>query len=228
MGYIGPYGTAEDTGSAPWHNAARDYEPKVDVSYTMGKHAMKFGFSYNRYDKNQQVFGDSQGNFSPSSTTNDALMDLLLGIAGSYSQLNDAPIRHWVNQTPSAYAEDNWHVTPRFSLQLGIRYDALPHAWERNNAQSNFDPSYYNQSEVPIWTAAGHHRSVQPVGSDSEQPVGSSAAVLSQRHSRRRHGRLPARRSGEQVQHLAAPYRVLRGHVRKRQDGSARRLRHVL
>ena len=155
MGYLGPYGTAEDTGSAPWHNAARDYEPKLDISYTMGKHAMKYGFSYNRYDKNQQVFGDSQGNFGPSSTTNDSLMDLLLGIAGGYNQLNDAPIRHWVNQTPSAYIEDNWHMTPRFSLQLGFRYDALPHAWERNNAQSNFDPSYYIPSELPIWTAAG-------------------------------------------------------------------------
>ena len=48
-------------GNAPWHNAAEDYEPKVDVSYTSGKHAMKFGFSYNRYTKNQQVYGDAQG-----------------------------------------------------------------------------------------------------------------------------------------------------------------------
>ena len=82
MGYFGPYGVAEDTGSAPWHNAARDYEPKVDISYTMGKHAMKYGFSYNRYDKNQQIFGDSQGNYSPSGTTNDGAMDLLLGLTG--------------------------------------------------------------------------------------------------------------------------------------------------
>ena len=55
--------TAEDMGSAPWHNAAQDYEPKVDISYTKGKHAMKFGFSYNRYTKNQQLFGDSEGNY---------------------------------------------------------------------------------------------------------------------------------------------------------------------
>ena len=27
----------------------------------------------------------------------------------------EAPIRHYVNQTPSAYAMDNWHVTPRLS-----------------------------------------------------------------------------------------------------------------
>src|SRR5579859_4594085 len=59
-GWGGPYYVAEDQGSAPWHNAAQDYEPKADISYTMGKHAMKFGFSYNRYTKNQQLFGDTE------------------------------------------------------------------------------------------------------------------------------------------------------------------------
>ena len=155
MGYLGPYGTAEDTGSAPWHNAAEDYEPKVDLSYTMGKHAMKFGFSYNRYTKNQQLFGDEQGDYSPSSTTNDSLMDILLGLTSSYSQYQAVPIRHYVNQTPSVYAMDNWHVTPRLTLQLGLRYDALPHAWERQNQLANFDPTTYNQSELPVWTTAG-------------------------------------------------------------------------
>ncbi len=154
-GYIGPYGVAEDTASAPWHNAAEDFEPRVDVSYTMGKHAMKYGFSYNRYTKNQQLFGDEQGYFNPSSTTNDSLMDILLGLTGSYSQFQAVPIRHYVNQTPSAYVMDNWHVTPRLSLQIGLRYDALPHAWERSNDVSNFDPNAYNFGGLPIWTSAG-------------------------------------------------------------------------
>jgi len=155
MGYFGPYGTAEDTGSAPWHNAAEDYEPKIDISYTMGKHAMKFGFSYNRYTKNQQLFGDEQGNYSPSSTTNDSFMDMLLGLTGGYSQFQAVPIRHYVNQTPSAYAMDNWHVTPRLTLQLGLRYDALPHAWERSQQVANFNPAAYNQSNAPIWKSDG-------------------------------------------------------------------------
>jgi len=155
MNYMGPYGVAEDTGSAPWHNAAEDYEPKVDVSYTAGKHAMKFGFSYNRYTKNQQLFGDEQGYYSPSGTTNDSLMDLLLGLTGGYSQYQAVPIRHYVNQTPSAYVMDNWHMTPRLSLQLGLRYDALPHAWERQNEVANFNPAAYNQTAAPVWTNSG-------------------------------------------------------------------------
>jgi outer membrane receptor protein involved in Fe transport len=85
----------------------------------MGKHAMKFGFSYNRYTKNQQLFGDEQGDYSQGQLSNDGLMDMLMGLSGSYSQYQAVPIRHYVNQTPSAYAMDNWHVTPRLSLQLG-------------------------------------------------------------------------------------------------------------
>ncbi len=152
-GFGNPYGTAEQTGSAPWHNAAQDYEPKVDISYTSGRHAMKFGFSYNRYTKNQQLFGETQGDIGFNALSNDGAMDMLMGVGGTWSQLQAAPIRHYVNQTPSVYAMDNWHVTPRLSLQLGLRYDALPHAWERSNAVSNFDPDLYLQSATPTWNA---------------------------------------------------------------------------
>ncbi len=168
-GWGNPYNVAEDMGSDPWHNAARDYEPKVDVSYTMGKHAMKFGFSYNRYTKNQQLFGDSEGNFSFGNKTNDSFMDMLLGITGGYSQYQALPIRHYVNQTPSAYVMDNWHVTPRLSLQLGLRYDALPHAWERSNQVANFDPTLYQSSQTPVWKSDG---SLDPNGPGFQQVNG--------------------------------------------------------
>jgi carboxypeptidase family protein len=160
-GFGAPYYTAEDMGSAPWHNAAEDYEPKVDISYTMGKHAMKYGFSYNRYTKNQQLFGDAEGDVSQGQLSNDGLMDMLMGLSGSYSQYQAVPIRHYVNQTPSAYAMDNWHVTPRLTLQLGLRYDALPHAWERSNQVANFDPANYLSSQAPIWESNG---SLDPTG----------------------------------------------------------------
>jgi hypothetical protein len=154
-GWGTPYNTSEGQGSAPWHNAAEDYMPKVDVSYTEGKHSMKFGFSYNRYTKNQQLFGNVMGTVGFGSLTNDSFMDMLLGLTKSYGQFAAAPIRHYVNQTPSVYAMDNWHVTPRLSLQLGLRYDALPHAWERSNAVSNFDPALYYSSQSPQWNGDG-------------------------------------------------------------------------
>ncbi len=172
-----PYGTNLEMGSAPWHNAAEDYEPKVDVSYTTGKHGLKFGFSYNRYTKNQQLFGNGNGLYTFKGNNNvqytsnqdqancaasaggcvqgDAIMDMLLGLAGSYNQQRALPIRHYVNQTPSVYAMDTWHVSPRLSLQLGFRYDALPQAWERNNYVANFNPAHFQSTLTPNWNTDG-------------------------------------------------------------------------
>jgi len=150
------YGVQENPGSAPWHNAAGDLEPKVDVSYTVGKHAMKFGASYNRYTKNQKLFLNAEGTFTfAGPISGDPMMDMLLGLPTGYSESEAAPIRHYVNQTPSVYAMDTWKVTPRLSLQLGLRYDALPFAWERNNLVANFDPTSYLSSQAPIFKSSG-------------------------------------------------------------------------
>jgi hypothetical protein len=160
-GFGAPYYTAEDMGSAPWHNAAEDYDPKVDISWTHGVHAFKFGYGYNRYTKNQQLFGDPEGDFGFNALSNDGIMDFLMGVAGSFSQFQSLPIRHYVNQTNSVYANDNWHVTRNLSLQIGFRYDALPHAYERNNAIANFNPAVYSPTATPLWLPNG---SIDPAG----------------------------------------------------------------
>ncbi len=85
MNWGGIYGVQENPGSAPWHNAAQDLMPKGDVSYTVGKHAMKFGVSYNRYTKNQKLFLSAQGNNTFSGATGDPFMDMVLGLStGGY------------------------------------------------------------------------------------------------------------------------------------------------
>jgi hypothetical protein len=156
-GFGGPYWTAEDTATEPYHNAAQDYEPKVDISYTTGRHQFKFGFSYNRYTKNQMLYGDAQGDYGMGTLSNDGVMDMLMGIPTGYSQAQAAPIRHYVNQTTSFYAMDNWHFTNRLTLQLGLRYDALPHGWERQNLVGDFQQQLYNTNpaDAPIWDASG-------------------------------------------------------------------------
>jgi len=164
MGFGSTLGQSEDTATEPYHNAAQDFSPKVDVSYTKGKHQFKFGFSYNRYTKNQMLYGDAQGNYSWGNQSGDTLMDVPLGIPTGYSQNQQAPIRHYANSTPSVYAQDNWHITPRFSLQLGIRYDALPHTWERQNLLGNFNQSTYQTGpgSAPVWNTDGTISSTSP------------------------------------------------------------------
>ena len=163
---LGSYGTAFDPWSQPWKNAAFDYAEVFGLSVSHGKHAMKFGGGYNRYIKNQQLFGNTNGYFNfndgwtaatsdtpahpnTAGLTGDSYIDFLMGLSTGYSQLQTQDIRHYVNQTLSAYAEDNWHINPRLSLQYGIRYDALPHAWERNNRLASFDPRQYQAALTP-------------------------------------------------------------------------------
>ncbi|MFZ1012785.1 MAG: hypothetical protein WAN28_05520, partial [Terracidiphilus sp.] len=176
-------GASLSTGYGAWHNAAQDYEPRVDLSITRGKHAMKFGFSYNRYTKNQQLQADAAGDYgfgqNQTGTGNggnagDPFMSMLLGLSSSYSQPQSMAIRHYVNQTPSAYVYDNWKTTPRLSLQIGLRYDALPHAWERNNAIENFEPSQYINNPV-IWSTA-FAGAIDPTSPGVQTPPGFGGA----------------------------------------------------
>jgi len=176
-------GAAMQTGYGAWHNAAQDYEPRVDLSVTRGKHAMKFGFSYNRYTKNQQLQADAAGDYqfgqNQTGTGNggnagDPFMSQLLGLATQYSQPQSMAIRHYVNQTPSVYVYDNWKTTPRLSLQLGLRYDALPHAWERNNAIENFEPSQYINNPV-IWSTK-FSGAIDPTSPGVQTPAGFGGA----------------------------------------------------
>jgi hypothetical protein len=145
-------------GNDPWTNGAEDFAEVYGLSVSKGKHQMKFGGGYNRYTKNQVIGKDSEGDYtfddkSTSVLTGDSYLDFLLGLATNFNQANANPINHYVNQTTSVYAQDNWHVNSRLSLQYGFRYDLMPHVWERNNQVSNFEPELYQTGVAPTFNA---------------------------------------------------------------------------
>ena len=67
-------------------------------------------------------------------------------MASSFSQLEYLYGKHWVNNNYSGYGIDNWHVSPRLTLNLGLRYDGMPHAFERYDKFANFVIGDYNTS----------------------------------------------------------------------------------
>jgi hypothetical protein len=79
----------------------------------------------------------------------------MLGDASSFTQLQYLYNKHWVNNNYGAYFNDNWHVTPQLTLNIGLRYDGLPHAFERYNQFANFVPADYNAALGNPVTAAG-------------------------------------------------------------------------
>ncbi|HEY4011182.1 MAG TPA: carboxypeptidase regulatory-like domain-containing protein, partial [Acidobacteriaceae bacterium] len=146
----GPLGTTYTVIYWPWHNSFLDYQFRDDVSKIVGKHALKFGFSYMRMDKNQQLQADTEGDygFNGSNFSHNSYGNFLLGFASSYAQLQTQRTGHYVNNTYSFYADDNWHATPRLTLMLGLRYDAMPHVFDKFNQLANFNPAAYNAADA--------------------------------------------------------------------------------
>ncbi|WP_031498314.1 TonB-dependent receptor [Bryobacter aggregatus] len=114
-----------------------------NLSWTRGKHEMKFGVFVQRSAANSYETGQPGGdyNFSGNFTslmdpsaaskgimnqripnTGAGLADLLLGYTDS-STLNQYP-RFYTRQTNySFFAQDNWRVSRRLTLNLGLRYE---------------------------------------------------------------------------------------------------------
>jgi hypothetical protein len=132
----------------PWKNGYEGFDWRDDLSWTKGLHQFKFGFSWLHDYKNQQLQYNTQGTaiFNSSSFSKDSYVNFLLGDASTFEQLNYLFGKHWVNNNYGFYFQDNWHIQPRLTLNLGLRFDGLPHAFERYNKFANFVQADYNTS----------------------------------------------------------------------------------
>jgi hypothetical protein len=149
-GQPGSIGTTYTVIYWPWHNSFLDYQIRDDLSKIVGKNALKFGFSYMRADKNQQLQADTEGDytFNGSTFSQNPYTNFLLGFASSYQQLQNQRTGHYLNNTYSFYANDDWHATPRLTLNLGFRYDFLPHVYDKFDQLGNFNPAAYSASNA--------------------------------------------------------------------------------
>ena len=135
----------------PWTNTADDYQFRDDLSWTKGSHQMKMGGGWAIYKKVQQYFGDAEGDYGFNGLyTGHDFADFLLGYANSYGELAHTSSGHWNAQSPYAYFQDNWRVNKRLTLNLGVRWDGIPHTYEANNLMANFYPDQYDSSKKAI------------------------------------------------------------------------------
>jgi hypothetical protein len=164
----GQSGAQFEISSWPWHNKADDYQIRDDISWTHGAHQFKFGGSWALYKKVQDLFGETQGGFSFNNTftagtaacpTNltcgNSFADFLLGTPSSYQELAVQDHGLWNNVSWAAYFQDNWRVNRRLTLNLGLRWDGIPHTYEANNRMGNFYPSLYNSADAATLSTNG-------------------------------------------------------------------------
>jgi hypothetical protein len=110
-----------------------DYAFRDLVTWTHGKHTMQYGGEL-YIDKGNKVAllnNYGYGTFSGVMTKN-ALADYLLGIPSSFSQSspNATQIAAF---TYSGFFQDDYRITPRLMLNLGLRYDVQTPPVEPNN-----------------------------------------------------------------------------------------------
>lgn len=136
--------TGFSAGSSPWKERNLDRTYFDNIAYTFGKQTLRFGFQIQQMIKTENaVNGEPSFNFADWG-------DFLLGNVASFTQtLPDiTPDLHFVNV--EAYAQDDWKVTHRLTLNLGVRWSRLPSVTDVRNTLSNFDPKYFNASNAPV------------------------------------------------------------------------------
>jgi hypothetical protein len=141
---FGSTGAAYTTNWTPWHNSANGYQIRDDISWTKGRHQLKMGGSWMLFKKTQDWFQDTQGGFLFNGfyTGND-FADYLLGYAFNYYEAAVQNVGQWNNISLAAYVQDNFRVNHRLTLNLGLRWDGVPHTYEANRQLANFYPNLY-------------------------------------------------------------------------------------
>jgi hypothetical protein len=148
---VGAIGSRYSSSFSPWHNSAHDYQIRDDISWTKGRHQLRMGGSWMLFQKTQVAFQMTQGNFvfTGQFTGND-FADFLLGYATNYNESAVQQTGHWNNISTALYFQDNYRVNNRLTLNLGLRWDGIPHAYEANQQMSNFYPNLYQPADAAL------------------------------------------------------------------------------
>jgi hypothetical protein len=144
-------------GNAPELNYFTTFQWMDNVTWTRGKNSLKFGVNFVRRRKNKINPDNEVGNFSFGSpltsncggiasgctinpNTGFTVATFMLGFPTSVSRamlLGIAGERKWEY---GFYVQDDYRVTTRLTLNLGLRYEYFSPPVEVADRQSNFDP----------------------------------------------------------------------------------------
>ena len=142
---VGSTGARYSSGVTPWKNSANSYQVRDDVSWTRGRHQFRMGASWLLFRKVQDWFQATQGGFVFTGLfTGNDFADYLLGYTTSYNEAAIQAIGHWNSVSPAAYFQDNCRAANRLTLNLGLRWDGIPHTYEANKEMSNFYANLYS------------------------------------------------------------------------------------
>ena len=144
-------------GSAPYTERNLDRTIFDNFSMNFGKHTVRVGATFSQMLKTENA---SEGNASFQFNT---WQDFLLGNVALYTQASRDVIPDLHYNNFEAYAQDDWKILPRLTLNLGLRWSYFPSPTDVNNTLNNFDPALYSASAAPALDSSGSFLPGQPV-----------------------------------------------------------------
>lgn len=141
--------TVISQGSAPYNERNLDRNIFDNYSVILGNHSLRAGVTAQQMLKTENASGGNPGfDFN-------TWGDFLLGNAVQYSQANRdivPDLRYWNTE---AYIQDDWRVTRRLNVNIGLRWSRFPSPSDAKDTLTNFDPLVYEASKAPALDANG-------------------------------------------------------------------------
>jgi hypothetical protein len=133
---------------APGYFDVNTYQVSDDFTWIRDKHQFGFGVDFRKDEFNQTNNQQSNGQITfNGNTTGDALADLLIGRMSTFVDGN--ALSDYLRQRVFAlYAQDTYRVSPRFTLNLGVRWEPYLPSYDKY--------SRGNQFSLPAFLAGQH------------------------------------------------------------------------
>jgi hypothetical protein len=146
----GVVGVNIDFASWPWTNNLDTWIVRDNIAWNRGTHTLRFGGEYMHIGKRQDLFGPTQGAFTfNTADTGHEVASFLLGRAFQYQELEVQTSPLYLAQSGSLFINDTWRATPKLTVNVGLRWDALPHAYEAEDRVAVFYPRLYDSTKAP-------------------------------------------------------------------------------
>jgi hypothetical protein len=120
------------------------------ISYTAGKHALKFGGEIHHNDVTNAAYGNARGSINflggvvsavPAPAGSSPLEDFFAGFPFKSTVEVGNPTLHLHNWAYGAFFQDDWRATRNLTVNLGVRYEFSTVLQEDHNLLGNFDPN---------------------------------------------------------------------------------------
>ena len=141
------------------YNSNPTYTYRDNLTKIVGRHNLQFGAYFVAAQKNElssvQVNGSlTFDNGSPVSSGN-AFADMLLGNIASFSQGSNQLKFYNRYKIVEPYFQDDWRVTDRLTLNLGVRVSLFGTYRDKYKHAYNWDPNVYNPATAPVLNSDG-------------------------------------------------------------------------